>query len=164
MAWCFELIFVCSYAVYEQHIYLNPPRVWHFCAPQKISTKNWTKRGLRLDTLNGGSVWKLKPMLFVWFHSLRIHVWYIHLHLVDFYGKCSEIYHTWILWNCKCHSHLRLAPHQRVASTLKLWTLFPECHTSPDVLPSEQRHITSRWIQIKQKVAGKNKLHPLRLT
>ena len=28
----------------------------------------------------------------------RIHVWYIYLHLVDFYGKCSEIYHTWILW------------------------------------------------------------------
>ena len=28
----------------------------------------------------------------------RIHVWYIHLHLVDFYGKCRWIYHTWILW------------------------------------------------------------------
>ena len=24
--------------------------------------------------------------------------WYIYLHLVDFYGKCTEIYHTWILW------------------------------------------------------------------
>ena len=30
--------------------------------------------------------------------SHRIHVWYIHLHLVDFYGKCGQIYHTWILW------------------------------------------------------------------
>ena len=29
--------------------------------------------------------------------SLRIHVWYICLHLVDFYGKCRQIYHTWIL-------------------------------------------------------------------
>ena len=28
----------------------------------------------------------------------RIHVWYIYLHLVDFYGKCRQIYHTWILW------------------------------------------------------------------
>ena len=28
----------------------------------------------------------------------RIHVWYIYLHLVDFYGKCRYIYHTWILW------------------------------------------------------------------
>ena len=27
-----------------------------------------------------------------------IHVWYIHLHLVDVYDKCREIYHTWILW------------------------------------------------------------------
>ena len=27
-----------------------------------------------------------------------IHVWYIYLHLVDFYGKCRQIYHTWILW------------------------------------------------------------------
>ena len=24
--------------------------------------------------------------------------WYIYLHLVDLYGKCSQIYHTWILW------------------------------------------------------------------
>ena len=23
--------------------------------------------------------------------------WYIYLHLVDFYGKCRDIYHTWIL-------------------------------------------------------------------
>ena len=30
--------------------------------------------------------------------SHRIHVWYIYLHLVDFYGKCRYIYHTWILW------------------------------------------------------------------
>ena len=22
----------------------------------------------------------------------------ISLHLVDFYGKCREIYHTWMLW------------------------------------------------------------------
>ena len=27
-----------------------------------------------------------------------IHVWYIYLHLVDFYGKCREVYHTWMLW------------------------------------------------------------------
>ena len=23
----------------------------------------------------------------------------IYLHLVDFYGKCRDIYHTWILWD-----------------------------------------------------------------
>ena len=32
-----------------------------------------------------------------WWFKPRIHVWYIYLHLVDFYGKCSKIYHTWIL-------------------------------------------------------------------
>ena len=36
--------------------------------------------------------------------SHRIHVWYIHLHLVDFYGKCRWIYHTWILWVWMKHS------------------------------------------------------------
>ena len=30
--------------------------------------------------------------------SHRIHVWDIYLHLVDFYGKCRSICHTWILW------------------------------------------------------------------
>ena len=25
---------------------------------------------------------------------------YISLHLVDFYGKCREICHTWMLWVC----------------------------------------------------------------
>ena len=28
----------------------------------------------------------------------RIHVWYIYLHLVDFHGKCWQIYHTWMVW------------------------------------------------------------------
>ena len=30
--------------------------------------------------------------------SQWIHVWYIYLHLGDFYGKCRYIYHTWIHW------------------------------------------------------------------
>ena len=34
----------------------------------------------------------------VCFITHRIHVWYIYLHLVDFYGKCRQIYHAWILW------------------------------------------------------------------
>ena len=32
-------------------------------------------------------------------HTHRIHVWYIYLHLVDIYGKCRQIYHTWIGWD-----------------------------------------------------------------
>ena len=45
--------------------------------------------------------WNFRRMLFskqVLTTSHTIHVWYIYLHLVDFYGKCREIYHTWILW------------------------------------------------------------------
>ena len=30
--------------------------------------------------------------------SHRIHVWYIYLHLVDFYGQCRYIHHTWMVW------------------------------------------------------------------
>ena len=40
----------------------------------------------------------------------RIHVWYIYLHLVDFYGKCSQIYHTWILWVSHLGKYLLLVP------------------------------------------------------
>ena len=34
-------------------------------------------------------------------HSHTIHVWYIYLHLVNFYDKCRFIYtiHSWILWD-----------------------------------------------------------------
>ena len=35
-------------------------------------------------------------------HSHTIHVWYIYLHLVDFYGKCWWIYHTWMVWDFTC--------------------------------------------------------------
>ena len=29
--------------------------------------------------------------------------WYIYLHLVDFYGKCRETYHTWIVLGNSFH-------------------------------------------------------------
>ena len=34
-------------------------------------------------------------------YSNRIHVYYICLHLAVFNGKCRQIYHTWILWDCE---------------------------------------------------------------
>ena len=50
-------------------------------------------------TLNGSKMFpKQQKRRRERFRSLRIHVWYIYLHLVDFYGKCRYIYHTWILW------------------------------------------------------------------
>ena len=39
---------------------------------------------------------------FFWcYQSHTIHVWYIYLHLVDVYGKCREIYHTWMIWELR---------------------------------------------------------------
>ena len=46
--------------------------------------------------------------------SHRIHVWYIYLHLVDFYGKCRWIYHTWILWVWEGFHELPKHPAKRV--------------------------------------------------
>ena len=34
----------------------------------------------------------------VFYITHRIHVWYIYLRLVDYYGKYRQIYHTWIPW------------------------------------------------------------------
>ena len=42
----------------------------------------------------------------------RIHVWYIYLHLVDFYGKCRYIYHTWMVW-VKHVYFLAVIPHSQ---------------------------------------------------
>ena len=42
---------------------------------------------------------KKTSMLMIQTHRIYdIYVWNIHLRLVDFYGKCRQIYHTWILW------------------------------------------------------------------
>ena len=47
-------------------------------------------------------VWYSWQLSHFWFLLLspthRIHVWYIHLHSVEFDGKCRWIYHTWIIW------------------------------------------------------------------
>ena len=50
--------------------------------------------------MNKWMIWGVLTHYF-WKHpyTLRIHVWYIYLHLVDFYGKCWDLYHTWILWD-----------------------------------------------------------------
>ena len=31
------------------------------------------------------------------YHPGMVH---IYLHLVDFYGKCVQIYYTWMVWDC----------------------------------------------------------------
>ena len=48
-------------------------------------------------------------------HTHRIYLWYIYLHLVDVYGKCRQIYHTWILWDLwtwqSKHTHTYVRTH-----------------------------------------------------
>ena len=59
-----------------------------------------------------------------------IHVWHICLHLVDFYGKCRYIYHTWILWALE-------KPTKTPG--------FPSSHQQQSLLhQSPQRHCTAR--------------------
>ena len=54
-------------------------------------------------------------------HSHRIHVWYIYLHLVDFYDKCRLIFHTWILWDSQ-KEKLNSPGHFRSHTAWKWWT------------------------------------------
>ena len=67
------------------------------------SSHRFTLRGL---LLLGGWTDLFAPVRHLQFHTflvtLRIHVWYICPHLVDFYGKCRQIYHTWILRVIMC--------------------------------------------------------------
>ena len=60
------------------------------------SLSQWpTFKLLEITCLIGKIKFKL---LFLVPISHTIHVWYIYLHLVDFYGKCRQIYHTWMVW------------------------------------------------------------------
>ena len=57
----------------------------------------WTSRTL---PSSGDGPWSCRQRM-IWKHQVsshRIRVWNIYLHLVDLYGKCRQIYHTWILW------------------------------------------------------------------
>ena len=66
--------------------------------------KNWLLQGYKL-----GKFPERSKKVCVWLRDThRIHVWYIYLHLVDFYGKCRWIYHTWILWDMVSILHSNL--------------------------------------------------------
>ena len=43
-------------------------------------------------------------IIYVLTYSPRVHVWYIYLHVADFYDKCRLIYHTWILWDLNIYT------------------------------------------------------------
>ena len=82
----------------------------------------------------------------MWIHSMRvylkkmnhsctshtIHVWYIYLHLVDFYGKCREI----------CQSHGWYGLWFRLLEPFFCFRVF--LNKSPDSDPSERSRYTPR--------------------
>ena len=68
----------------------------------------------------------------------RIHVWCIYLHLADlyiFYGKCWQIFHTWILWE----THLFPVVHFQSSMSMQ---------TSPMTLKDDCYNLVSQrtWI------------------
>ena len=70
-------------------------------------------------------------------------VWYIYLHLVNFYGRCRYINHTWILWDSLYHRSsmiLPKGPNTPWWSNVYLHHLCPgrEQHTKPTI-PIDQR-------------------------
>ena len=85
-------------------------------------------------------------------HTHGIRVWYIYLHLVDFYGKCRWICHTWILWDI-----LRIK--QAISSTILEGILFSPfsihyCQgTSSSTMLWDQLH-SRRCLQMQDIGAG----------
>ena len=74
-----------------------PPAPVMIIVPVAVAVATWAEEE---NQRRGVNIWKgsEENAEILWRdHSLRIHVWYIYLHLVDFYGKCRYIYHTWIL-------------------------------------------------------------------
>ncbi len=54
-----------------------------------------------------------------------IHVWYIYLQLVDFYGKCREIYHTWMVW---VRNHFKYIIQRSFVYKMRFWSIkFCQC-------------------------------------
>ncbi len=60
----------------------------------QLKSMNYPNLSVVVKTLVLYITWVLLPQ-YIAIISHSIHVWYIiiHLHLVDFYGKCREIYH-----------------------------------------------------------------------
>ena len=69
----------------------------------------------------------------------RIHVWYIYLHLVDFYGKCRYVYHTWMVWVRQLRPYFFL-------STLRSWGLWgslPPHVVGKYIIPGSKSRLSS---------------------
>ena len=65
---------------------------WNSWSKMKIECFSRTSKPASRGQIPSCSRYKLPIFL-----THRIHVWCIYLHLGDFYSKCWQIYHTWIL-------------------------------------------------------------------
>ncbi len=50
--------------------------------------------------LNRSLMWKMVQLEVSFPFPCHPWDWYIYQHLIDFYGKWREMYHTWMLWVC----------------------------------------------------------------
>ena len=89
-------------------------RSWaQLCKPRRSCQSSWTRRSCIKELQvswevvtrdrDYGHVGSPNEGHSVCMCTQRTHVWYIYLHLVDFYGKCRYIYHTWILWGMRMY-------------------------------------------------------------
>ena len=88
-----DIVFICFYILckkYQQKSFLP-----NHAPSELMSRARPTLRGKRT---HWHIAWTSEVLISVDVDAHRIHVWYIYLHLVDFYGKCREIYHTWSVW------------------------------------------------------------------
>ena len=81
----------CRFQLLVLRHYISDPFTSH-SLPEVLDGHSLVSNQVPLDWSWGFS--KCSP-------SHRLHVWYIYLHLVNFYGKCRKFYHTWILWASK---------------------------------------------------------------
>ena len=83
----------------EKNKYLKPPPRFFLGFPHCSATCQWTRKNPRMSKKRFRKDVGNETLTELWYSlTHRIHVWYIYLHLGDFYGKCRQIYHTWILW------------------------------------------------------------------
>ena len=72
----------------------------HHLSPINTWTPRIQKKKRMTFQFYSGSFIELLPKKSCYnLYTQRIHVWCIYLHLAGFYGKCWQIYHTWILWD-----------------------------------------------------------------
>ena len=72
---------------------------------------------------NRSPKWKCKHARY---RSERILIWYIYLHLVDVYGRCSQICHTWKLWRWNISRDLAAILWMSLRPEVHF--LHPHCH------------------------------------